>query len=332
MRVLYLRLFLIFTMFFPLSGCVQQNQYASLTADQPVAVTLPPVGLKKLVAVETFENQAGFGSEINLGNGMADMLTDSLIQSGYFNVMERQAIESVLTEQDFSASGRTVQAGSTAQIGKVLPVQLLIRGSVTEYDTITTGGDQGLNIRGVTVNMQRSTAHVAVIIRLIDTTTGQVIDSQRVEGKAESGGLGFGYAASDFDFFQSGYKKTPIGEATQIAIDRAVEYIIRRMSSIPWEGKVVTARDNEVIINAGLNAGIKQGDRFAVYRPGQEFIDPDTGMSLGAEMSKIGEVEAVGVQDKFARAVPVTGSGFAARDILRFERPEVVQPIIDQQI
>ena len=323
MRAFLLGSIVLITSLFSLSGCIQQNQYANLAAEQPVASTLPPVGLKKLVAVETFENKAGFESEIDLGNGMADMLTDSLIQSGYFNVMERQAVQSVLTEQDFAASGRTVQAGTTAQIGKVLPVQLLIRGSVTEYATETTGGDQGLNIRGVTVNMQRSTAHVAIIIRLIDTTTGQVIDSQRVEGEARSGGLGFGYADSDFDFFQSGYSKTPIGEATQIAIDRAVEYVIRRMCDIPWEGKVVTVRDNEVIINAGSNAGIETGDRFSVFHQGREFVDPDTGVSLGSELSKIGQIEAVNVQDKYTKAVPVSGSGFSAKDVVRFEQEEI---------
>ena len=61
--------------------------------------------LKKLVAVEEFENKAGAASNWKIGTGMADMLTDALIHSGNFIVLERQAVQSVLAEQDFAASG-----------------------------------------------------------------------------------------------------------------------------------------------------------------------------------------------------------------------------------
>lgn len=276
-----------------------------------------PQALKKLVAVETFENKAGAGSEWEIGNGMADMLTDALIQSGKCIVMERQAMESVIQEQDFAASGRSTQPGATAAIGKMPPVQILIRGAVTEFAHDTGGGGQGLNIHGFNINMDKNKAHVAVIIRLIDTTTAQVLDSQRVEGSAESGGMSFGASVGGVGFGQSGFTKTPIGKACQIAIDQAVEYILSKISSIPWEGKVVTVKDNLVIINSGSNVGMSVGDKFAVFRKGEEFVDPDTGMSLGSEASKIGDIEVVEVQEKFSKATPASGSGFQAKDIVR---------------
>lgn len=285
-----------------------------------LVVGYPAMGaqaLKKLVAVEQFENKAGAASHFNLGTGMADMLTDALIQSGNFIVLERQAVEAVLQEQDFAASGRTTQAGSVAQIGKMPPAQILIRGAVTEFQEDTGGGGQGLNIKGFNVGMNRSRSHVAVIIRLIDTSTGEVLDSQRVEGEAEEGGLGFGYSGGDFGLGTSGFSKTPLGKATQIAIDRAVEYVRQRMSGIPWEGKVVTVKDGTVIINSGANAGIQPGSVFAVYRKGEEFIDPDTGMSLGAETTKIGEIEVVSAMEKFSKATPIAGTGFDRNDIVR---------------
>lgn len=37
-----------------------------------------------------------------------------------------------------------------------------------------------------------------------------------------------------------------------------------------------------VVVNAGSNDFIKDGDFLEVYQPGQEVIDPDTGESLGA--------------------------------------------------
>lgn len=274
--------------------------------------------LKKLVAVETFENKAGARSEWAIGSGMADMLTDSLIQSGAFIVLERQAVESVLQEQDFAASGRTTTAGAAAQIGKMPPAQILIRGTVTEFDVDTRGGGQGFNIKGFNINMNRSQAHVAVIIRLIDTSTGEVLDSQRVEGNAEAGGLGFGFEEGDWGFNQSGFSKTPLGKATQIAIDNAVDYISHRMMSVPWEGKVVTMLgDGTVIINSGETSGVSVGDRFAVFRKGQEFVDPDTGMVLGSETKQVGMIEVISVEEKFSKATSISGSGFQAKDIVK---------------
>lgn len=276
-----------------------------------------PRALKKLVAVEQFQNKAGAQSSWQIGTGMADMLTDSLIQSGQYKVMERQAVESVLKEQDFAASGRTTQAGSVAKIGKMPPVQILIRGAVTEFAESKGGGGQGVNIRGFNLNMKKERAHIAVIIRLIDTSTGEVLDSQRIEGDAESGGVGFGYSGGGSGFGSSGFTKTPIGKACQVAIDRAVAYIFAKTKDMPWEGKIVAVKNGNLIINSGSNVGIMAGDVFEVYNLGEEFIDPDTGMSLGSESSKIGELEVISVMEKFCKAVSISGSGFAAKDIVK---------------
>ncbi len=276
-----------------------------------------PRALKKLVAVEQFDNKSGAVGNWKIGTGMADMLTDSLIQSGEYKVMERQAVESVLKEQDFAASGRTTQAGSVARIGKMPPVQILIRGAVTEFAESKSGGGQGLNIRGFNINMKKGSAHVAVIIRLIDTSTGEVLDSQRVEGDAEAGGLGLGYSGGGFGFGSSGFTKTPIGKACQIAIDRAVAYISGKTRNMPWQGKVIVVKNGTLIINSGSNVGIVTGDVFDVYNVGEEFIDPDTGMSLGSESSKIGEVEVISVMEKFCKATPISGSGFEAKNVVK---------------
>jgi len=165
--------------------------------------------------------------------------------------------------------------------------------------------------------MSRTSAYVAIIIRLIDTTTGQVIDSQRIEGVAEASGVGFDLVDSDLDLHHSSTKKTPVGKACQIAIDRAVRYIIMRMAEHSWEGKVVAIQSGAIVINAGSEAGIEVGDRFTVLRPGEEFIDPDTGMSLGSDSFEIGEIETYSVSPKFSKAAVVSGAGFEPKDIVR---------------
>jgi len=282
-------------------------------------VRLPQMrGPKKLVAVADFENKTNYAGQVSLGTGMAEQLTDALIQSKQFIVLERADIKGVLEEQDFAASGRTTSTGG-AKIGQLNRAQILIKGAVTEFSYSESGGGQGLSIKGFSVGTSSNNAHVAVIVYLYDTTTGQVLDSQRCEGKAESGGLSFAVAKRDWGFGTSGFKSTPLGKATQIAIDQAVVFIAARMASVPWQGRIVKADSSKVYLNVGTSSGIHVGDEFNVYKEGEALVDPESGLNLGSEMTRIGRVQIVQVQEKFAIATPVAGNGFEPNNIVKFE-------------
>ncbi|MDD4955407.1 MAG: CsgG/HfaB family protein [Candidatus Omnitrophica bacterium] len=257
-------------------------------------------GPKKTIAVARFENTSGINSYLTLGDDFSAQLSDALIQSGMFTVLSRKDLGAVLTEQDLAQSGRMAKSLS-AQKGKVIPAQILITGNITEFEENTKGGDQGLSIHGVSIGMGKSDAHIAVIVQIIDSTTGEILDSQRVEGLADAAGFSVGYSGS-FSVGSSSFKKTPLGKATQIAIDRAVEYISQRLSRIPWQGRVVSVKDGLVYLNAGLDAGVVAGETFIVCRKGETLIDPETGAELGSEKTKIGDIVVSEVQAKFSKA------------------------------
>src|SRR5512143_345654 len=73
-------------------------------------------GPKARVAVYRFGDQTAKGGgaynsrrgwySAEIGNGMADMLNDALLQSNRFIVLDRQSLQDVLMEQDLGASGR----------------------------------------------------------------------------------------------------------------------------------------------------------------------------------------------------------------------------------
>ncbi|MCF7870090.1 MAG: hypothetical protein K9L84_04990 [Candidatus Omnitrophica bacterium] len=262
-------------------------------------------GPKKTVAVVGFENASGLRSYINLGDDFTTQLTDALIQSGKFTVLSRTELAKVFGEQDLAASGRMAKS-LTAKKGKAIPAQILVTGKITEFQKGTEGGSQGLSIAGVSIGGSKSTAHIATIIQIIDSTTGEVLDSKRVEGKAEAGGFSIGYSGS-FSIGTSSFKKTPLGKATQIAIDRAVDYIARELSGMPWKGRVVTVKDGLVYINSGSNAGIDSGMTFAVWRKGESLTDPETGIELGSENKKIADIQVTEVYPKYSKAKVVMG-------------------------
>ena len=61
------------------------------------------------------------------------------MQDGTYSVIERKALDKILAEQNFSNSDRANPA-SAAKIGKLLGVDAIIVGSITEFGNETKNG------------------------------------------------------------------------------------------------------------------------------------------------------------------------------------------------
>jgi curli biogenesis system outer membrane secretion channel CsgG len=282
------------------------------------AQTAGAATLKKIVAVSRFENKTSWKGQVELGDGMADQLTDALMQSGQFTVMERQTLKDVVSEQDLANSGR-VQKSQSAETGKLVSAQVLVKGTVTEFEEKSAGSANGVGFGGFKIANNRSEAHVGVIIRLIDTTTGEVLASQRCEGKAAAGGVGLGANVAGVQFGTSGFSKTPLGKAMQMTIDNAVAVITDKLKGVPFQARVIKVNgDDELLISDGAKTGIAEGDTFTVYSVGENLVDPATGEQLGAELEKKGSVKVTKVEEKYAKAKSDASlKGIKAGDIVR---------------
>ena len=285
------------------------------------SATTGPLSLKKIVAVAKFDNKANAASQANLGEGMQAQLINALSRSGKFVVREQELLKDVFGEQDLAQSGRMAES-KTAQIGKAITAQYLVRGTVTEYDEAESSDSKGFSMYGVGISGGKSRAHLAVVIDLIDTTSGTVIASQRMEGKAEGHGAGGGLALPYVPggHIESGKQKhTPINKAMQVCIDNTVYFIIQELAKQPWKSTVVKADEGSIIIRGGSEDGMQPGYEFNVYRQGGELRDPTTGELLDVESKKIGRISVTKVKDKIAYATPLMGSGFQAGDLVKVE-------------
>ena len=277
--------------------------------------------LKKIVAVSRFENRSSYaqGGQWFLTDGLADQLTDALMQSGAFIVMERQTLGDVMGEQDLAASGRVKKAQS-ARTGKITAAQILVKGAVTEFDMSAGKGGSGIRIGGFKLGSRKQTAHVGLIIRLIDSTTIEVLASQRVEGLAKAGGSAVGLNFRGVGFETDDFKRTPLGKATQIAIDKAVEFIAKEARKVPFQARVIKVTPNTVIISAGERNSITPGTTFTVMSVGEELSDPFTGELLGYEQNAIGQVKVSKVAEKYSFAKPVgTVKGIKIGDFVKLQ-------------
>ena len=88
----------------------------------------------------TADVSAIFGRNVDVGKGVTDLLVSYLVKDGSYSVIERKALDKILAEQNFSNSDRA-DADSAAKIGKLLGVDAIIVGSITQFgnDTKNTG-------------------------------------------------------------------------------------------------------------------------------------------------------------------------------------------------
>src|SRR3974390_975939 len=156
----------------------------------------PAQGRKKRVAVFDFDyatvqsySSAAFGSNVDVGRGIADLTVKYLVQDGTYSVIERKAMDKILTEQNFSNSDRANPA-SAAKLGKLLGVDAIIVGSVTQFgnDTKNTnvgGGGGPWGAYGVGgFGHKKTKAIVAVDSRIWNIDTAEIMGV--AEGKGES--------------------------------------------------------------------------------------------------------------------------------------------------
>ena len=271
--------------------------------------------LKKRIAVSRFDDRSGSGYS-HVGSGVSDMLTTALVKSGKFVVIERAEFDKVLEEQKLGQSG-VVTPESAPKVGKALGVELLVIGSVTEFGTKENTISGGVSLFGGGIT--KKTAHAAVDIRLVNTTTGEVIAAEKEEGSESTTGLSVRYEDMDFSNV-SNWNDTDIGKACREAIDGAAKLITDNMTKIPWSGKVLKVNaDGTLLMKPGSEGNVEIGDEFEVFREGEELKDPDTGASLGSEETKLGTIKVVedALKGKASKAKITDGKDMKAGDIIR---------------
>lgn len=192
---------------------------AMLTAGTSFAATKPSIG----VADFRNETHAGWWSS-GMGRDMASMLTNELGSIGKFKVVERSKLEHVLNEQDLGASGR-VSKGTAAKIGNLTGAQYLVMGTVTSYEEDTSSKGGGISIGGIHLGGSSEKAYIAVDLRVVNTTTGEVAFFRTVEANSSGGGLNVGLNLSGIGASFGGKEKTPAGKAVRACIMEIAEYL-----------------------------------------------------------------------------------------------------------
>jgi curli biogenesis system outer membrane secretion channel CsgG len=294
---------------------------------------------KKRVAVFDFDyatvrsNVAAlFGSDVDIGKGISDLLVNQLVKDGTYSVIERKALDKIMAEQNFSNSDRA-NPTSAAKLGKLLGVDAIIVGSITQFgndNKNTNIGGAGRNWGGFGVGgfgQKKSKAVVGLDARIVNVDTGEIMAV--AEGKGESersstsllggGGNWHGAGAGNIDMGSSDFQNTIIGEAVKKAVDEMGKGVIDgnakiEARTISVDALVAFVESGKVVLNVGAKAGLKIGDQLSVERVNQEIKDPSTGKVIRRMMTKLGMVQVSDVDDSSAECTVVNGAGFKIGD------------------
>jgi curli biogenesis system outer membrane secretion channel CsgG len=291
-------------------------------------------GRKKRVAVLDFEYgtvrsevASMFGTDVDVGKGVADLLAKHLVKDGTYSVIERKALEAVLKGQDFPIGERSNLA-TAAQIGKSLGVDAIIVGTITQFggETARKAAGGGTIIAGVERKEETTKAVVTLDARVVCIDTGEILAV--AEGKGESARSGrSSYVGSIFggwgvDFSSSKFQETILGEAVKAAVEDMSAGVIAANPKlvarrVEVKGLVAFIDGSTVVLNVGSKSGLKPGDRLSIERVTQEIRDPNSGNVIRRMTDLIGEVEVTEADEASALCRVLRGADIKVGDLAR---------------
>ncbi|HEX7358954.1 MAG TPA: CsgG/HfaB family protein [Bryobacteraceae bacterium] len=271
--------------------------------------------------------QAMFGTSQDVGRGISDLLINRLVNDGTYRVIERNALDKILHEQNFSNSDRA-DANTAAKIGRVLGVDAIIVGDITQFgrdDKHTNVGGafshwtSGYGVGGV--GRHKAKAIVEITARIIDVNTGEILASVTGHGESKRSGtslLGGGgnwgnSGGGSLDMGSSNFQATILGEAVKQSVDQlatGLDHDADKLQTVVVKinGEVADTTGGSITINVGSRAGVHTGEKLEIARVTRVIKDPVTGKVLRAVRQPIGEIQITQVGDTYAVG-SFTGSG-----------------------
>ncbi len=219
-----------------MSGCAMMPKPTDLNItpaeiDAPssmmVALQKQPVPKSRIpVSVYAFRDQTGqYKPQANVSSfstavtqGATSLLTQMLLESGWFLPMERENLQNLLTERKIHNSSKD------SDLPPLREARLLLEGGIISYDTNVSTGGIGAEYFGIGASELYREDQVSVYLRAVDVYTGQVLLSVSANKKVFSQELRAGLfryvSLNRLAEFEGGYSTN---EPVQLSVKQAME-------------------------------------------------------------------------------------------------------------
>ena len=231
-------------------------------------------------------------------------IEDAIRNGRKFEVVTRNAakMKAIRDEQKFAQSG--LAAGDAAATGQLSNAQSLVLVEVQNFSF----GRSSSKVPNIENKYRISDyASIELNVQILDTSKGTMTGSFNVEAKASSGTRVANSVGA------------PSRDILDKALDRAAADLANQLSDTIFPITVIQAKGKQLYVNRGKDGGLKVGDQFVIFQPGEALIDPTTGENLGSAEEEVGLGKVVRVNPKFTIVEVTKGdpSLMAAGFILR---------------
>jgi curli biogenesis system outer membrane secretion channel CsgG len=257
---------------------------------------------KPRVAVIAFDNTTIWWGP-QLGASAADQLTNKLVNSGAFTMLERDRIDAIAAEQALGQSG-AITPSQITKVGHLLGVEYLVTGRLTTFDIQQQSGRVRIPGTSQAVGGARARARSAMAVRVFSVATGEIVAAS--EGKGDES-LGGAVSVPGVDLASvsqaSPWNPTLADKALGPAVDQIVKDLIAKKNLMKTTAATASAQlvarvpaivgfasDGSVYIDIGQNGGMTVGRRFTVMRV-VDVIKDANGNILDRIMKQAGTIE-----------------------------------------
>jgi hypothetical protein len=257
---------------------------------------------KMRIAILPFEIGAS-GVPPDAAVGLADMMVTALVKTKMYEIVEREQLQKILSEQKFGMSG-LVDPSTAAQIGKMLGVKKIFIGKITQMGITQTDA----------IFIKVATAKVSIDMRIIDVETGVIESAETASADEKMARLsGENIAAltqkEQLRGVQAGvhsFDQSVFADASRKAVDMMVDKILENVEVL---GYVVMIEGSTVMTDLTKAHGVQPGIRLPVVRMGKPIIHPATGKVLSVGKETVGNIEITEVESELSKAKILDSKG-----------------------
>ncbi|MGA7749487.1 MAG: hypothetical protein WCA63_05015, partial [Gallionella sp.] len=242
-----------------------------------------------------------------IGEAAATILRTQLETAGLKTIeLDDNALKEMDKFKEQQRLGAVKTSGKSADSGFDAP-DFRLSGAITAYSEVEEGIDT------ITFQKKSVVARVSVDYALSDIATGKPFLAESGTGeyrKNITGALGLGAKSS--------YDPELRDDALRDALAQTSEKLIRKLSALPFQGKLISVDSQSVVLRAGSRSQLKEGTQLAVYQVSDALRDPDSGQNSGYKETRIGVIKVNRhLNETISEASIVSGSGFQIGDIAR---------------
>ena len=284
---------------------------------------------KMRVAIVDFRNNASGPTPVTdaVRRAITDMFTTELYKTHMYSIVERSRIQAIAREHRLAASG-LVDSATAIRLGKLLGVQAIITGSITQFTFKQSGGVLPIpGIGGIAVGEKK--AYVTLDVRMINVETGEIMLVARATGEATHtiGGIGFKGA-----IYAEGQVQGILAAATYKCVKKIVRKFYMENAEATGGIHVVRGGMKVVYIDVGSATGdVRNGDYFAAYVEGAP-IKGVSGEILGVEKLYLGVIKITETHPRYSIGKVIKGGPLKRGDkVIPISAKDVKKIVISQR-